>query len=963
MNAEAEPSGTDHPEYVTSGLLRAVSSSLGGDLVIWMTVDRDDAVTIAAVVDPVPEAQVTADRLPRGPASSERSFVVEIARRGEPVLVPVLDLADHPIETFPEPWPEYLRTYPIHGFIAVPTPTPDGETTLLIAGRRRRHEPYGEDDLALVSDASRRLAGVDPIPTDEVAEPVPEHVDRLRRARARRRVAAAGLGLALPLVVLAMLLPADEPSHYLPGGIFLLACVASAIVGGTPAAVIAAITSTIALWWGIIEPRYSFQIGNPADATIGLVLFAVGATGVTFVVWRVDCARADERAERRLSDTLLDQAPVAMAVFDRDLRFRRVNRQMEVINERSVAEHMGLRPSDLSPVVGHLYEPLLARVRDRGESVSNQKIVMSMPEVGLQRHWRVNAEPLYDDVGRIVGVSAAVADETDEVVARERADVLLRLSQALSNAITDEQVATTVSRHLVEVFHGRSAVLLRTGGVLHVMALAGFGDEDAERWREMTLDVGAASPLADAAVSRRPLTLTIRRVRRSDPALAERRTINWDSACLAVGSAPTAGSAPLKGCSTSGGRTAGDHQQEHDPDRDGGLPRHPRPARIVATNAAASAGVPWRPRRDDRQRRIGRAIRSDSGEISDFELEFANLASLDGAGRAAAEIIGRRVCDLYPQWRTSGLFDRFCHVVETGEPFQVERLHYVDRAPDGSTVEGWWSLQVSKLGDGYIVASRDVTATVLAEEAARLAERQREAERITVELLQSAALPPALPEVPGLTLAAAYVPCDVEQPIGGDWYDAFLLDGDRLAVVIADVAGHGQAAAAFMLQVRNVFRAIAVEHAEPGEVMFRANEVTFRLNDPDGPFVTCCYAVLHLPTMRLHWAQAGHFSPMLLHRGGAVESLPEQPGLPLALYTRQRYATSVVQLQRGDRIVMFTDGLVERRAEHLDIGLGRLQRRLAELDEAPTKDLVEAIVSEVTDRFDDLAVIGLGIDL
>ena len=74
--------------------------------------------------------------------------------------------------------------------------------------------------------------------------------------------------------------------------------------------------------------------------------------------------------------------------------------------------------------------------------------------------------------------------------------------------------------------------------------------------------------------------------------------------------------------------------------------------------------------------------------------------------------------------------------------------------------------------------------------------------------------------------------------------------------------------AVFMVQVRNVFRAIAAEHTEPGDVLVRANNVTARLNEPDGPFVTCCYAVLDIAARTLRWAQAGHFSPLIVANGG-----------------------------------------------------------------------------------------------
>jgi serine phosphatase RsbU (regulator of sigma subunit) len=160
-----------------------------------------------------------------------------------------------------------------------------------------------------------------------------------------------------------------------------------------------------------------------------------------------------------------------------------------------------------------------------------------------------------------------------------------------------------------------------------------------------------------------------------------------------------------------------------------------------------------------------------------------------------------------------------------------------------------------------------------------------------------------------------------------------------------------------MVQVRNVFRAIAAEHTEPGEVLVRANDVTARLNETDGPFVTCCYAVLDVGARTLRWAQAGHFSPLIVHADGTSTYLDERPGPPLALYEGQTYSSSSIEVGPGDRVLMFTDGLVERRREHLDFGLARLAGLAATHAELEPSDFVEALASSVTQRFDDLALV------
>ena len=113
-------------------------------------------------------------------------------------------------------------------------------------------------------------------------------------------------------------------------------------------------------------------------------------------------------------------------------------------------------------------------------------------------------------------------------------------------------------------------------------------------------------------------------------------------------------------------------------------------------------------------------------------------------------LVGQLICEIHPDWRASGMFDHLCDVVETGTPYQGHRVQYADPAMLAGDVAGkrqqaYWTLQVAKLGDGYISASRDVTEVVLAEEASRRAALEAAAERTAIGLLQAAALPTRLP--------------------------------------------------------------------------------------------------------------------------------------------------------------------------------------------------------------------------
>ena len=351
---------------------------------------------------------------------------------------------------------------------------------------------------------------------------------------------------------------------------------------------------------------------------------------------------------------------------------------------------------------------------------------------------------------------------------------------------------------------------------------------------------------------------------------------------------------------------------------------------------------------------IGEAIRSEQGSIVDFRMVYLNQTSLDGAGRAAKDLVGRSVLECFPGWAEQGLLDRFARVVETGEPYVADRLPYTDVAPDGTPIVGHWSLSVVRFGDGYITASRDVTHLVADEAARREAERVADRNRTAVELLHRAALPHELPEAPGLELAAHYAPAAGAQPVGGDWYDAFELDGGQVGVVIADVSGHGLDAAAYMVQVRNVVRALAIEHSRPEVVLERANHVVSQLGEHH-LFATCCYAVVDPVHGDLAWASAGHFAPLLVD--GAPRYLPTEVGPPLGVQADARFPASSAALEPGDLLVLFTDGLVEDRSRPLKACLEDLARASAASRDHSMPDAVDHLVASAGDRSDDLALI------
>lgn len=176
--------------------------------------------------------------------------------------------------------------------------------------------------------------------------------------------------------------------------------------------------------------------------------------------------------------------------------------------------------------------------------------------------------------------------------------------------------------------------------------------------------------------------------------------------------------------------------------------------------------------------------------------------------------------------------------------------------------------------------------------------------------IQQAILPqtfPAFPDRPEFDIFATMAPADA---VGGDFYDFFLLDGDRLGMVVGDVSGKGVPAAIFMAVSRTLLRATAVTCAAPDECIRQVNELLCRENTT-GLFVTMAYAILHWRTGTLEYCLGGHDLPRLLRADGSVEPLDNLGGLVLGVSSSAKYQSATLQLNSGDHLVLYTDGITE----------------------------------------------------
>jgi serine phosphatase RsbU (regulator of sigma subunit)/anti-sigma regulatory factor (Ser/Thr protein kinase) len=258
---------------------------------------------------------------------------------------------------------------------------------------------------------------------------------------------------------------------------------------------------------------------------------------------------------------------------------------------------------------------------------------------------------------------------------------------------------------------------------------------------------------------------------------------------------------------------------------------------------------------------------------------------------------------------------------------------------------------------------RDVRLLALAGDRFALAlERMSlyEREHHTAVTLQRSVLPTEMPDVDGVRLAARYVPGSTGVRVGGDWYDAIDLGRGRLGVAVGDVVGKGVLAAATMAQLRNALRVYATEGLKPSTVLAKLN----RLADATGPsFATILYAVVDTKKHTCRYASAGHPPPLLVRADGSTEYLEGGRAIPIGVHGDVEYRQDVVELEPGDALLLYTDGLVERRGSTLDAGLERLQMS-AGSGPASLQGLVDHVVEALLGdqpSADDVAVLALAI--
>ena len=228
-------------------------------------------------------------------------------------------------------------------------------------------------------------------------------------------------------------------------------------------------------------------------------------------------------------------------------------------------------------------------------------------------------------------------------------------------------------------------------------------------------------------------------------------------------------------------------------------------------------------------------------------------------------------------------------------------------------------------------------------------------DRAAAAALQRSLLPSALPAIPGLQMAARFVPG--RGSVGGDWYDVFMLPSGQACAMIGDVAGSGLRAAVIMGRMRSTLRAYALETADPAEMILRLERKMAHF-EPDAMATVLC-AVFSADLSTVQISSAGHLPPLLAVPGEATMALPVSPDILIGAPSRSSRRVTTVELPPGALLCLYTDGLVERRDCPVDDGIAHLCKAIKSAEPESCCAAAMTAMAELSPSGDDVALLTL----
>ena len=688
-----------------------------------------------------------------------------------------------------------------------------------------------------------------------------------------------------------------------------------------------------------------------------------------------------EASEAALLEALFAHAPVGMGVWDRELRYVRVNAALAAMGGFAPGDHIGRTPSELLGPVGKVAERTMRRVLDEGLPLVDDPIEGETPALpGDVRRWRVSWYPVFDEERRAAGVAAVVLEVTSEFELRREQQATSALLDAVFgsapvgiafwdtelryrrvNAAMARINGLPAEQHLG---HRPSEVLGDVGD--HIEALldrvVSQGEPAIDEEFEVTLPGGRHQfrhktifPVRDIHGELAGLAGVVRDVTEQHESEAERTRLLREAlvARAAAEAAQVRAEAAKAEAEAARRRTdflarAGERLAVLTRDYERTLQEVawvavPEMADFCMVALLSARGVP---------RTVAVAAADPDQDLLAVQLGERFSASLDaptGTGAALRTGETQFIPKITDEMITSATDDP--DSIRLLRELRLSNALVVPLRARNKTI-GALTLVYAESGRHYeeddmrLARSLAVRAALAVENARLYTERSHIA-----QTLQRSLLPPALPDIPGLELAARYRAAGDQNEVGGDFYDVFRAhdDGDW-TMLIGDVSGKGAEAAALTSLTRHTLRAASLRTRDPVQSLELLNEALWAQADPVGRFCTVLYAQVrpdaHGAEVRL--ATGGHLPPIVLRAGGRVERVPVRGAIVGGLRDPS-FGDRTFRLAHDDLLLFFTDGVVELRrrdAAGVDIGDRALEQVLDEM----RGQSAEAIVSAVEAR-------------
>jgi PAS domain S-box-containing protein len=591
----------------------------------------------------------------------------------------------------------------------------------------------------------------------------------------------------------------------------------------------------------------------------------LGVAGLVLEITRERRAARAAQTATALLDAIFSAAPVGVAFWDLDLRYRRVNPALAALNRIPPAEHLGRRPSELLGGLGAAVEAVLGEVVAGNDAVVDREVEGELGDGVVHR--QLTIFPVTGPDAELVGVAGVVRDVSAQHEAEAERARLLR--DALTSRAQAEaaQIRAEAAHAEAEAGRRRTEFLARAGA----------------RLAAVTTDYEA----------------TLREVARvAVPGIADWCTFTLVGENGALRTVAVAAADPVLE------RVAAEMSERYPPRAD------------APTGAALAIRTG--------QSQLVREV--PEGLLEQVAQDDEQLAFLRRLGLRSGITVPLRT-----RGRTVGALTFVA--AESGRRYGEEDLRLAE-----------------------ILAAR----AALAVENARLYEERSHIART----LQRSLLPPALPDVPGLELAARYRAAGDQNEVGGDFYDVFRGTQDVWTLLIGDVAGKGPEAAAVTSLTRHTLRAMTLRGAGARECLELLNDAL--LNEPAvaGRFCTVLYVRICGETggaSRMTIATGGHLPPRILRADGTLDQVDLRGSIVGGLRD-PRFAECEALLEPGDTLVMFTDGATELRGHDPGVGERLLDELLLAHAGAPPGVLAEAIETSVVrlqdgEPRDDIAVL------